>query len=142
MLNFFAKRLREMQDVKRDERGFTLIELLVVVIIIGILASIAIPVFLSQRGSAQEAAAKSDLRNGAAAATACAADNNGSYNKTDNVCDLGTLNSKYNWKHTEGVGAASVTPSENRWTAQLSSENGTIFHFDTNTGKVAEIGAT
>lgn len=31
MLHWFAKRLREMQEAKRDERGFTLIELLVVI---------------------------------------------------------------------------------------------------------------
>jgi type IV pilus assembly protein PilA len=42
--------------------GFTLVELLVVIIIIGILAAIAIPVFLNQRKKGYDAEAKSDLR--------------------------------------------------------------------------------
>jgi type IV pilus assembly protein PilA len=47
-----------------DEQGFTLIELMVVVLIIAILIAIAIPTFLGARARAQDAAAKSDLRNG------------------------------------------------------------------------------
>jgi prepilin-type N-terminal cleavage/methylation domain-containing protein len=47
----------------RDDDGFTLIELLVVIIIIGILAAIAVPVFLGQRARALESNMKSDLRN-------------------------------------------------------------------------------
>jgi type IV pilus assembly protein PilA len=53
-------RLRKRIDEK--EEGFTLIELLVVIIIIGILAAIAIPVFLSQKQKGYEASMKSDLR--------------------------------------------------------------------------------
>ncbi|HEX4430053.1 MAG TPA: prepilin-type N-terminal cleavage/methylation domain-containing protein [Frankiaceae bacterium] len=48
-----------------NEDGFTLIELLVVIIIIGILAAIAIPVFLSQKTKGYEASMKSDLRTAA-----------------------------------------------------------------------------
>ena len=53
-------RIRKAMD--ENEQGFTLIELLVVMIIIGILAAIAIPVFLNQRKNAVDASYKSDLR--------------------------------------------------------------------------------
>jgi type IV pilus assembly protein PilA len=58
-------RIRKAQEER--EGGFTLIELLVVIIIIGILAAIAIPVFLNQRKKGYDAQAKSDLRNAATA---------------------------------------------------------------------------
>ena len=48
---------------RQHDEGFTLIELLVVIVIIGILAAIAIPVFLNERVKGYDASAKSDVRN-------------------------------------------------------------------------------
>jgi type IV pilus assembly protein PilA len=75
-------------QTQRDE-GFTLIEVLVVCLIIAILTAIALPTFLRQQNSAQDADAKSNARNLVSHVEACQASTN-DYTECDTTAELGT----------------------------------------------------
>jgi type II secretion system protein G len=100
----------------RTTAGFTLIELLIVVVIIGILATIAIPKFAATKDKAKLASVRSDIRNVMTAQEAYWADF-GTY------ASMAQLQSATNYTFS-GANSAAISPSVSGYTATIT--NSTI----------------
>jgi type IV pilus assembly protein PilA len=88
----------------RGDAGFSLIELLVVVLILGILAAIALPTFLSQRQKGNDGVSKHDVRALVSHVEACFAES-GDYTQCDTQAELGSIGLPWG----TGAGQVSVT---------------------------------
>jgi type IV pilus assembly protein PilA len=137
---------RIRKAAEEREGGFTLIELLVVIIIIGILAAIAIPVFLNQRQKGYDAQAKSDARNIATLEETYMTDNN-RYNDEAAIAnattDLGyKKSSNVTAVVVHGVDATGTTASVNStagFCVKVTSGSGTNFFYNSITGGLTTV---
>ena len=101
--------------------GFTLIELLIVLVIIGLLATIAIPKFGNTKEKAYIASMKSDLRNLVTAEEAYFADSTAYSEQTD--CNSPPAAGNVAWCASRGNTLDKLKVRQGGWTARMTNAN-------------------
>ncbi|TMK99658.1 MAG: prepilin-type N-terminal cleavage/methylation domain-containing protein [Actinobacteria bacterium] len=125
-----------LRQRSKDEGGFTLIELLVVILIIGILAAIAIPSFLNQKGKAQDSSAKTQAASAQTAMETYATDHNGSYEGAS-VAELQAIEPTLKDKTTAELETAKGKGSEEYEVTSKAVGSGNKFTIKMTAGEVA-----
>ncbi len=107
----------------KPEKGFTLVELMIVVVIIGVLASIAIPNFISMQKRAKEGSTKSNMHTFQLAAEDYNVQNDGGYAllADDVASTLQTYGSSFKNPFDGSTGSASAWVDQPAWVVPLAS---------------------
>jgi len=124
-----------LRQRSKDEGGFTLIELLVVILIIGILAAIAIPSFLNQKGKAQDSSAKTQAASLQTAMETYATDHSGSYVGAT-LAELQAIEPTLNDKTTAEAQAVGKAEAETYEVSSKAVGSGNVFTILMNKGTV------